>query len=103
MLARAIALRQGTASGEAPLFYRAKNARRIGICREAFGTTWTVPSAPRTAFSALLSAGEGNPGLGCHPPDVLAMESTSMICSPPGGTPFREIDLTLCTLREKPI
>jgi hypothetical protein len=36
MLARAIALRQGTASGEAPLFYRAKNARRIGICREAF-------------------------------------------------------------------
>jgi 8-oxo-dGTP pyrophosphatase MutT (NUDIX family) len=39
MLARAIALRQGTASGEAPLFYWAKNARRIGICREAFGTT----------------------------------------------------------------
>ncbi|MGC2203394.1 MAG: hypothetical protein WA633_25030, partial [Stellaceae bacterium] len=36
MLARAIALRQGTASGEAPLFYWAKNARRIGICREAF-------------------------------------------------------------------
>ena len=39
MLARAIALRQGTASGEAPLFYWAKNARRIGICREAFSTT----------------------------------------------------------------
>jgi len=34
MLARAIALRQGT-----PLFYWAKNARRIGICREAFGPT----------------------------------------------------------------
>jgi hypothetical protein len=39
MLARAIALRQGTASGEAPLFYWAKNARRIGICREAFSPT----------------------------------------------------------------
>jgi 8-oxo-dGTP pyrophosphatase MutT (NUDIX family) len=39
MLARAIALRQGSARGEAPLFYWAKNARRIGICREAFGTT----------------------------------------------------------------
>jgi 8-oxo-dGTP pyrophosphatase MutT (NUDIX family) len=38
MLARAIALRQGSASGEAPLFYWAKNARRIGICREASGT-----------------------------------------------------------------
>ena len=37
MLTRAIALRQGSASGEAPLFYWAKNARRIGICREAFG------------------------------------------------------------------
>jgi 8-oxo-dGTP pyrophosphatase MutT (NUDIX family) len=35
MLARAIALRGGTASGEAPLFYWAKNARRIGVCREA--------------------------------------------------------------------
>jgi len=35
MLARAIALRSGTASGEAPLFYWAKNARRIGVCREA--------------------------------------------------------------------
>ena len=35
MLARAIALRSGTATGEAPLFYWAKNARRIGICREA--------------------------------------------------------------------
>jgi 8-oxo-dGTP pyrophosphatase MutT (NUDIX family) len=37
MLARAIALRGGTASGEAPLFYWAKNARRIGVCREALG------------------------------------------------------------------
>jgi 8-oxo-dGTP pyrophosphatase MutT (NUDIX family) len=35
MLARAIALRNGTATREAPLFYWAKNARRIGICREA--------------------------------------------------------------------
>ncbi len=34
MLARALALRSGTASGGAPLFYWAKNARRIGICRE---------------------------------------------------------------------
>ena len=34
MLARAIALRSGTATGEAPLFYWAKNARRVGICRE---------------------------------------------------------------------
>jgi 8-oxo-dGTP pyrophosphatase MutT (NUDIX family) len=34
MLARAIALRDGTASGAAPLFYWAKNARRIGVCRE---------------------------------------------------------------------
>jgi 8-oxo-dGTP pyrophosphatase MutT (NUDIX family) len=39
MLARAIALRQGIASDEAPLFYWAKNARRIGVCREATGTT----------------------------------------------------------------
>ena len=39
MLARAIALRSATASGDAPLFYWAKNARRIGVCREAFGTT----------------------------------------------------------------
>ena len=39
MLARAIALRQGTASGETPLFYWAKNARRIGICRQAFSST----------------------------------------------------------------
>jgi 8-oxo-dGTP pyrophosphatase MutT (NUDIX family) len=35
MLARAIALRTGTAAGEIPLFYWAKNARRIGVCREA--------------------------------------------------------------------
>jgi 8-oxo-dGTP pyrophosphatase MutT (NUDIX family) len=34
MLARALALRGGTAGGEAPLFYWAKNARRIGVCRE---------------------------------------------------------------------
>ena len=34
MLARAIAIRQGRAEGAAPLFYWAKNARRIGICRE---------------------------------------------------------------------
>jgi 8-oxo-dGTP pyrophosphatase MutT (NUDIX family) len=34
MLARAIALRSGAAQGEAPLFYWAKNARRIGVCRE---------------------------------------------------------------------
>jgi 8-oxo-dGTP pyrophosphatase MutT (NUDIX family) len=34
MLARAIAIRRGTAEGAAPLFYWAKNARRIGICRE---------------------------------------------------------------------
>jgi 8-oxo-dGTP pyrophosphatase MutT (NUDIX family) len=37
MLARAIALRQGTAAGDPPLFYWAKNARRIGVCREAAG------------------------------------------------------------------
>jgi 8-oxo-dGTP pyrophosphatase MutT (NUDIX family) len=37
MLARAIALRLGTATGEPPLFYWAKNARRIGVCREALG------------------------------------------------------------------
>ena len=37
MLARAIALRGGTAGGAAPLFYWAKNARRIGVCREAAG------------------------------------------------------------------
>jgi 8-oxo-dGTP pyrophosphatase MutT (NUDIX family) len=35
MLARALALRCGAASGVAPLFYWAKNARRIGVCREA--------------------------------------------------------------------
>ena len=35
MLARAIALRNGRASGQTPLFYWAKNARRIGVCREA--------------------------------------------------------------------
>ena len=35
MLARALALREGTESSRAPLFYWAKNARRVGICREA--------------------------------------------------------------------
>jgi 8-oxo-dGTP pyrophosphatase MutT (NUDIX family) len=35
MLARALALRAGTASDVAPLFYWAKNARRVGVCREA--------------------------------------------------------------------
>jgi hypothetical protein len=38
MLARAIALREGTASGEAALFYWVKNARRIGVCRKPVGT-----------------------------------------------------------------
>ena len=38
MLARAIALRIGTAASDPPLFYWAKNARRIGICREASGS-----------------------------------------------------------------
>jgi 8-oxo-dGTP pyrophosphatase MutT (NUDIX family) len=37
MLARAVALRSGIAAGEPPLFYWGKNARRIGICREAAG------------------------------------------------------------------
>jgi 8-oxo-dGTP pyrophosphatase MutT (NUDIX family) len=37
MLARAIALRNGTATGASPLFYWAKNARRIGVCREGAG------------------------------------------------------------------
>jgi 8-oxo-dGTP pyrophosphatase MutT (NUDIX family) len=35
MLTRAIALYRGTAAGAPPLFYWAKNARRIGVCREA--------------------------------------------------------------------
>jgi len=35
MLARALALRGGTVSGPAPLFYWARNARRLGICRES--------------------------------------------------------------------
>jgi hypothetical protein len=39
VVARAISVCQGTASGEAPLFYWAKNARRIGICRETTRTT----------------------------------------------------------------
>lgn len=34
MLARALALYRGTAEGAPPLFYWAKNARRIGVCRE---------------------------------------------------------------------
>ena len=37
-LARAVALRGGSASGAAPLFYWAKNARRIGVYRKAVGT-----------------------------------------------------------------
>jgi 8-oxo-dGTP pyrophosphatase MutT (NUDIX family) len=39
MLARAIALRTGAARGSPPLFYWAKNARRIGVCREAGPTS----------------------------------------------------------------
>ena len=39
MLASAIALRDGTASSGAPLFYWAKSARRIGVCREAESPT----------------------------------------------------------------
>ncbi len=35
MLGRALALRGGEACGPAPLFYFARNARRIGICRES--------------------------------------------------------------------
>ena len=35
MLARAIALRDGTADGEPPLFYTVGTARRVGVCREA--------------------------------------------------------------------
>jgi 8-oxo-dGTP pyrophosphatase MutT (NUDIX family) len=35
MLARAVAMRGGTAATDPPLFYWGKNARRIGICREA--------------------------------------------------------------------
>ena len=38
MLARAMALRSGTADATAPLFYWAKNARRIGVCRESATT-----------------------------------------------------------------
>ena len=39
MLSRAMALRSGIASGAAPLFYWAKNACRIEVCREAADTT----------------------------------------------------------------
>jgi 8-oxo-dGTP pyrophosphatase MutT (NUDIX family) len=35
MLARAVALRRGAAAGAPPLFYWAKNAQRISICRES--------------------------------------------------------------------
>ncbi|MBV9827096.1 MAG: NUDIX domain-containing protein [Alphaproteobacteria bacterium] len=35
MLARAIAVREGTAPPEVPLFYTAKGKRRVGVCREA--------------------------------------------------------------------
>jgi hypothetical protein len=37
--AQAISVCQGTASRETPLFYSAKNARRIDICRETASTT----------------------------------------------------------------
>jgi 8-oxo-dGTP pyrophosphatase MutT (NUDIX family) len=35
MLARAIAVREGTASPEVPLFYTTHGKRRVGVCREA--------------------------------------------------------------------
>jgi 8-oxo-dGTP pyrophosphatase MutT (NUDIX family) len=35
MLARAIAVREGTAPPEVPLFYTAHGKRRVGVCREA--------------------------------------------------------------------
>jgi len=35
MLARAIALREGTAVTAAPLFYTVRGKRRVGVCREA--------------------------------------------------------------------
>jgi 8-oxo-dGTP pyrophosphatase MutT (NUDIX family) len=35
MLARAIAMREGTARAESPLFYTVQRKRRIGLCREA--------------------------------------------------------------------
>jgi len=35
MLARAIALREGTASRETPLFCTVRSKRRIQVCREA--------------------------------------------------------------------
>ncbi|HEX3860091.1 MAG TPA: NUDIX domain-containing protein [Stellaceae bacterium] len=35
MLARAIAVRAGTAPAEAPLFYTSHGERRVGVCREA--------------------------------------------------------------------
>src|SRR5262249_25952595 len=52
MLARAIALRNGTAPGEPPFFYWAKNARRIGVCREARFTG----SGHGSGYSALCLA-----------------------------------------------
>ena len=39
MLARAIALHSGIAKGDTPLFYWAKKAHRIGVCREGGTTT----------------------------------------------------------------
>jgi 8-oxo-dGTP pyrophosphatase MutT (NUDIX family) len=42
MLSQALAVRAGTARGHPPLFYWAKNVRRIGICREGL-----EPSAAR--------------------------------------------------------
>jgi 8-oxo-dGTP pyrophosphatase MutT (NUDIX family) len=47
MLARALALRDGTACGPAPLFYWARNARRIGICREAGDSSATASANNR--------------------------------------------------------
>ena len=35
MLARAIALREGGAAADAPLFYTVRGKRRVGVCREA--------------------------------------------------------------------
>jgi len=37
MLARAIAMREGGARAEAPLFYTVRTKRRIAVCREAPG------------------------------------------------------------------
>jgi 8-oxo-dGTP pyrophosphatase MutT (NUDIX family) len=47
MLARALDLRGGTACGPAPLFYWARNGRRIGICREAGDSSATASANNR--------------------------------------------------------